>query len=153
MMLQRILIVEESATLRYILSKLVEKQEFELVIADSFHSAIELMPHVTQSLHGAIIGLTNYKHNSESARLLVMFNQEPYSELPVILLSNAPDLNVLNWTSTRPNSAMVTWENYQEAVSSLQSMLNPDEREDDQPVSRKLQSRQECYLSMIREVL
>ncbi|MCW8922258.1 MAG: EAL domain-containing protein [Gammaproteobacteria bacterium] len=130
---QRILIVEESATLRYILSKLVEKQEFELVIADSFHSAIELMPHVTQSLHGAIIGLTNYKHNSESARLLVMFNQEPYSELPVILLSNAPDLNVLNWTSTRPNSAMVTWENYQEAVSSLQSMLNPDEREDDQP--------------------
>lgn len=130
---QRILIVEESATLRYILSKLVGKQEFELVIADTFDSAIELMPHITQNLHGAIIGVTNYKQNSEAARLLVMFNQEPYSELPVILLANTPDLNVLNWTSTRKNSAMVTWENYQEAVSSLQSMLNPDDREDDQP--------------------
>jgi len=129
---QRILIVEESATLRYMLSKLFEKQEYELVVADSFHSAIELLPHIKQSLHGAAIGLTNYKHNSESARLLVMFNREPYSELPVVLLSNAPDLNVLNWTSTRPNSAMVPWENYQEASSSLQTMLETDDDEIEQ---------------------
>ncbi|MFC1588688.1 EAL domain-containing protein [Pseudomonadota bacterium] len=121
---QRILIVEESATLRYILSKLVEKQGFELVIAESFHSAIELLQSASHNLHGAIIGLPNYKHQAESSQLLVMFDREPYSELPVIVLSNDADPDVLNWTSTRKNSAMVPWENYQEVVASLQAMLD-----------------------------
>ena len=107
---QRILIVEESATLRYILSKLVEKQGFEIVTADSFESAIELLQQASQNLHGAIIGLTNYKNKLESSHLLLLFNREPYSELPVVLLCNDPDLNVRNWTSTRPESAMVPWE-------------------------------------------
>lgn len=124
---QRILIVEESATLRYILGKLVEKQEFELVVASSFKSAMEVLQQASQNLHGVIVGLSNYKHQAESAQLLVMFNREPYSEIPVVLLSNDADLNVLNWTSARPNSAMVPWENYQEAVVSLQSMLAPDD--------------------------
>lgn len=124
---QRILIVEESATLRYILGKLVEKQEFELVVASSFKSATEVLQQASQNLHGVIVGLTNYKHQAESAQLLVLFNREPYSEIPVVLLSNDADLNVLNWTSARPHSAMVPWENYQEAVVSLQSMLAPDD--------------------------
>ncbi|MDH5611959.1 MAG: EAL domain-containing protein [Gammaproteobacteria bacterium] len=125
---QRILIVEESATLRYILGKLVEKQGFELVESGSFKSATELLQQASQNLHGLIVGLTNYKHQAESAQLLELFNREPYSELPVVLLSNDADLNVLNWTSARSNSAMVPWENYQEAVVSLQSMLGPDDR-------------------------
>ncbi|MCK5263115.1 MAG: EAL domain-containing protein, partial [Gammaproteobacteria bacterium] len=124
---QRILIVEESATLRYILSKLIEKQGFELLVADSFQAATELLQQASQNLHGVIVGMPNYKHQSESAQLLVVFDREPYSELPVILLSNDVDLNLLNWTSARPNSAMVPWENYQEAVVSLQSMLETDE--------------------------
>ena len=128
---QRILIVEESATLRYILGKLVEKQGFELVVSDSFQSAIELLQQASQNLHGAIIGLTNYKHHAESAQLMVLFNREPYSELPIILISNEAELNLLNWTSTRPNSAMVPWENYQEAVASLQSMLDLDGQAED----------------------
>ena len=129
---QRILIVEESATLRYILGKLVEKQGYELVVSDSFKSATELLQQASQNFHGLIVGLTNYKHQAESAQLLLLFNREPYSELPVVLLSNDADLNVLNWTSSRPHSAMVPWENYQEAVASLQSMLEPDDHQEEE---------------------
>ena len=125
--IQKVLIVEESATLRYILSKLLEKQGYELVVSDSFQSAVELLQQASQNLHGVFVGMPNYKQQSESAQLLVVFDREPYSELPVVLLSNEADLNLLNWTSARPNSAMVPWENYQEAVASLQSMLEPDE--------------------------
>lgn len=120
---QRILIVEESATLRYILSKLVEKQGFELVIAETFQLAAELLQSASHNLHGAFIGLPNYKQRVESSRLLVMFDREPYSELPVIVLTNDAEPDLLNWTSMRKSSAMVPWESYQEAIVSLQSML------------------------------
>lgn len=125
---RKILIVEESATLRYMLCKLVDKQGFEPVVIDSFEAATEVLRKAEQNLHGAIVGLTNYKHQAESAKMLSLFNREPYSELPVVLVSNDTDSNILKWTSVRPGSAMVPWENYQEAVVSLQSMLAQDKQ-------------------------
>ena len=122
---RRILIVEESATLRYILGKSAQKQGYELLAVDSFQSAIDTLEHASQNLYGAIIGWPNYKHQTESAQLLVLLDREPYSDLPVILISNDAEMEILNWTSTRKLSAMVPWENYQEAVISLQAMLDP----------------------------
>ncbi len=122
---QRILIVEESATLRYILGKSAQKQGYELLAVDSFQSAIDTLQHASQNLYGAIIGWPNYKNQAESTQLLVLLDREPYSDLPVILLSNDAEMDILNWTSTRKLSAMVPWENYQEAIISLQAMLEP----------------------------
>lgn len=137
---QRILIVEESATLRYILTKLVEKQGFEMVIAETFQSAIELLQQASQNLHGAIIGLPNFKHQTVAAQLMVVFDREPYSELPVVVISNEANLNVLNWTSTRQYSAMVPWENYQETIASLQTMMEPKAPQDEELHSFSLTS-------------
>ena len=122
---QRILLVEESATLRYMLGKTLQKQGYELISVDSFESAIETMQSNTLQLHGILVGWPNYEHFEESKQLLVLLDREPYSELPVILLSNDAELDLLNWMSTRQSTALVPWENYQEVVSSLQAMLDP----------------------------
>jgi CheY-like chemotaxis protein len=119
---QRILIVEESATLRYILGNLAQKRGYELLAVDSFQSAIETLEHVTQNLHGAIIGWPHSEHQLEAKHLLILLDREPYSDLPVIMLSNDAELEILNWTSGRKASAMVPWESYQEAIVSLQVM-------------------------------
>ncbi len=126
---QRILIVEESATLRYMLGKTIQKQGYELISAASFESAIDSLQAATQQLHAIVVGWSNFEHFDESKQLLVLLDREPYSEVPVILLSNDAELELLNWMSTRQSTALVTWENYQEVVSSLQSMLNPESHE------------------------
>jgi len=126
---QRVLIVEESATLRYMLGKTLQKQGYELLCANSFESAIESLQSSKQQLHAILIGWPNYEHFDESKQLLVLLDREPYSEVPVILLSNDAELELLNWMSTRKNAALVPWENYQEVVSSLETMLNPESRE------------------------
>lgn len=122
---QRILIVEKSATLRYMLGKSAQKLGYELLIVDSIQSAIDTLEHATQNLHGAIIGWPTYKNKAESSQLLVLLEREPYSDLPTVLLSNDAELDILNWISTRKLAAMVPWENYQEATISLQAMMNP----------------------------
>jgi len=122
---QRILIVEESATLRYILGNLAQKRGYELLVVDSIKSAIDTLEHVTQNLHGAIIGWPHSEHQLEARHLLILLDREPYSDLPVIILSNDAELEILNWTSGRKASAMVPWESYQEAIVSLQVMLDP----------------------------
>ena len=122
---QRVLLVEESATLRYMLGKTLQKQGYELTTVDSFESAIETLQSNTLELHAILVGWPNYEHFDESKHLLVLLDREPYSEVAVILLSNDAELDLLNWMSTRRTTALVPWENYQEVVSSLQAMLDP----------------------------
>ncbi len=126
---QRILVVEESATLRYMLGKTIQKQGYELISIDSFESAIDLLHATAQNLHGILVGWPNYEHFAESKQLLTLLDREPYSEVPVILLSNDAELELLNWMSTRKTTALIPWENYQEVASSLHSMLNPQLQE------------------------
>lgn len=122
---QRILIVEESATLRYILGTLAQKRGYELLVVDSIRSAIDTLETASQNLHGAIIGWPHIENLTEARQLLVLLDREPYSDLPVIILSNDAELEILNWTSGRKSSAMIPWESYQEAIVSLQVMLDP----------------------------
>ncbi len=122
---QRILIVEESATLRYMLGKIIQKQGYELFSVDGFSSAIETLSGATHYFHGVLVGWPNYEHFEFSKELLVFLDREPYSEVPVILLSNDAELDLLNWMSTRKSTALIPWESYQEVAASLQSMLAP----------------------------
>jgi len=126
---QRILIVEESATLRYMLGKTLQKQGYELISVKSFEAAIDSLQSTRQQLHAILVGWPNYEHFEESKQLLVILDREPYSEVPVILLSNNAEFDLLNWMSTRERTALVPWENYQEVASSLESMLNPESHE------------------------
>ncbi len=126
---QRVLIVEESATLRYILGKTVQKQGYELISLDNFESAIDLLKTAPQHLHAIVFGWPTYEPFEGSRHLLDILNREPYSEVPVILLSNDAELDLLNWMSTRQTTALIPWENYQEVSSSLQTMLDPQSLE------------------------
>ncbi len=126
---QRILIVEESATLRYMLGKTIEKQGYEIVVVNDFISASELLQTNEQQLHAILVGWPNYEHFDKSKHLLVILDREPYSEVPVLLLSNDAEPELLNWMSTRQSTALVPWENYPEMVLSLEVMLNPESKE------------------------
>jgi len=127
---QRVLVVEESATLRYMLGKSIQKQGYELISIESFKSANELLQSSSaQHLHAILVGWPHYKHVDQSKDLLLLLDREPYSEVPVILLSNDAEVDLLNWMSTRRDTALIPWENYQEVTSSLQSMLDPKTEE------------------------
>jgi len=122
---QRILIVEESATLRYMLGKNVQKQGYEMLSVDSYESAIDTLQGFSQPLHAILVGWPNYEHFEDSRQLLDMLDREPFCDVPVILLSNDAELELLNWMGKRDKTALIPWESYQEVISSLEQMLNP----------------------------
>jgi diguanylate cyclase (GGDEF)-like protein/PAS domain S-box-containing protein len=120
---QRILFVEASATLRYMLGKSMQKHGYEVVVANSFKSAMETLKTNKQQLHAIVVGWPSYENFDESRYFLTVLNRDPHSEIPVILLSNDAKVELLNWMSTRKSTALVPWENYREVVMSLDKML------------------------------
>ncbi len=123
---QRILLVEESATLRYILVKALQKQGYELMSLEAFDAALECLKDSGNSYQGVIVGWPNYEDHGPTNELMSLLEDADYSEIPVLLLSHDANLEVLNWMSKRRFSALVPWENYQESVATLQKLLGPD---------------------------
>ena len=123
---QRILLVEESATLRYILVKALQKQGYELMSLETFEAALKCLKESAEHFHGVLIGWPNYEDHSSANNLLSSLEEPEHSDIPVLLLSHDANLQVLNWMSVRPFSALVPWENYQESVATLQKLLGSD---------------------------
>jgi diguanylate cyclase (GGDEF)-like protein/PAS domain S-box-containing protein len=127
---QRILLVEESATLRYILAKSMQKQGYELMTLDTFAAAQDTLKKAAGSYHAVIVGWPNFEKHPQVKKLTTLLEDAAYSEIPVLLLSNDASLEVLNWMSKRRFTALVPWENYQESVATLQKLLGSDRRQE-----------------------
>ncbi|HEX5637787.1 MAG TPA: hypothetical protein VFY78_11905, partial [Gammaproteobacteria bacterium] len=123
---QRILLVEESATLRYILAKSMQKQGYELMSLDTFSAAQDTLKKSVGSYHAVIIGWPNFEKHPQVKELTDLLEHADFSETPVMLLSNDASLEVLNWMGKRRYTALVPWENYQESVATLHKLLGAD---------------------------
>ncbi len=134
--IQPILLVEESATLRYILVKILKKQGFEIQALDNFDAAYDILNHPDNTFQALIIGWPNYDQHKDVDRLVGLMEVERYSEMPVLVLSHDAEIDVLNWMSRRRYTALIPWENYQESVATLQKLLGPEiTQEHHHPVS------------------
>ncbi len=122
---RRILIVEKSATLRYMLARNIEKLGLEVVGIGQFENAMQRLDDGVAGLQAVLIGWPNYEQFGQSKRLLTLLEKPCYRALPVILLSNNKDEALLDWMGQRCASAFIQWENYREVGFTLQSMLSP----------------------------
>jgi len=123
---QRILLVEESATLRYILVKALQKQGYELMALETFDAGYETINNSDTQFDAVVIGWPNYSIHEEADRLIELMEGEAFSELPVLMVAHDAEIDVLNWMSRRRYTALVPWENYQESVATLQKLLGPE---------------------------
>jgi len=122
---KRILLVEKSATLRYMLGKNIQNYGYEIISEKNFEAALEKLQSGELDLHGVLIGWPNYEHFKHSKQLLVLLDEPQYKTIPVILLSNNTDIELLNWMSRRKSSAFIPWESYREVAFTLHAMLQP----------------------------
>ena len=123
---QKILLVEESATLRYILEKVLQKQGYELIATDSFSDAYAELNQVENQFSALLIGWPNYDQHKGVDQIMALMEGEGYFEIPVLVLSHTANVEVLNWMSRRRYTALIPWENYHESVATLQKLLGPD---------------------------
>ena len=126
---QRILLVEESATLRYILVKALQKQGYELMSLETFESAIDFLTDSLSSFNGVIIGWPNYEDHPSAKQLMELMSQQDYVSTPVLIISHDANMEALNWMSERQLTALVPWENYQESIATLQKLLGADQKQ------------------------
>ena len=128
---QRILLVEESATLRYILVKALQKQGYELMALETFEAALSVLnSQGANAFQAVVIGWPNYEQHKDTDRLVYLMEDESFFKVPVLILSHDAEIDVLNWMSRRKFTALVPWESYQETIGTLQKLLGEEVNQD-----------------------
>ena len=82
-----------------------------------------------------------------------MLDEGNYIDTPVVLLAKDAEVELLHWVNARKTSALVPWESYQEVAGSLQSLLAPEDKSNNQQTIVVLTLHPHVYfLLMIQKV-
>ena len=137
--MQKLLFVETSATLRHVLAKSLKKNGYQLEVRNDFASYLEHLHQEHQNYDGLIIGWPEQNDNTTD-ELFALLCEEPYNQLPLIVLALDTDSAKLNWISSRPNSAFILWDTYEDTIKTLPKLLSAQEPESsfDSPIDDRI---------------
>ena len=124
--MQRIVVVEESTTLRYILCRGLERHGFEPVAFGSPAAALARLMDRTSppDFDGILVGWPVVP--SEAAhRLLACLSEPGNAHLAVVLLAQELGDSLVAWAQERRLSAVVPWDDHHEAGGTLSLLLKP----------------------------
>jgi hypothetical protein len=122
----RIVLIEQSATLRHAVKKLIDCNEYEI---SEFSNYVEALASITntggRSLYTAIVLGWPARTNEAADELFATLTEPEYANLAVVVMTHASDSNKHAWVTKRSNTALVLWENHHELTDTLGSLIQP----------------------------
>jgi diguanylate cyclase (GGDEF)-like protein/PAS domain S-box-containing protein len=123
----RLLIIEGSETLRYVLSRQFRDIGFELCEAADYATGLEsllVQPGAGQGFRAVVLGWP-FRTDPSADELLAVLNEPAQRDTAVLLMAQQAQPAMRKWAAGRPNSALALWENYGEGVDALARLLCP----------------------------
>jgi len=142
-MSSRLLLVEPSTTMRFVLDNFVQSQGYTVVSVGDYNEAVESLRDQFQSFDNdfdaVILGWPSVAVR-EADNLTALLEQDDFHGLPVVVMSTDQRAETRAWVADRPNSAMLAWKSYESIDEILNGMVKPsklDNASEDQEDSEK----------------
>ncbi len=129
-MKSRIMIVEPSLTMLYLLEHDFRDSSYQADCLSSFEKAqsrFEALPIDSEKIPQAVIVDWPLYPTDASDELLTAFESAEHRHLPVIVLSQEVRSDARAWVAQRPNTTFVLWENHDQLIRLLDGLLGSDE--------------------------
>ena len=119
-----VLLIEESATLRYALERQLRANRFNLVTAPSYARGLELLQpdgDGTERVDLVVVGWPAHTH-PEADEIFTLLEQPDYAHLPVLVLVQDPDAATRTWVIHRSHTAMLDWRHHSEIAATVRKL-------------------------------
>jgi len=115
-MSSRLLLVEPSTTMRFVLDNYVQSLGHTVVSVGDYNEAVESLRDQFQSFDNdydaVILGWPSIAVR-EADTLTALLEQDDFHTLPVVVMSTDQRAETRAWVADRPNSAMLAWKSYE----------------------------------------
>jgi len=125
-MTSRLLLVEPSATMRYVLENYAQSLGFEVVAIGDYKKAEESLHSQFRSYGGDFAGVLlgwSIVPDDGADSLISTLESPDYSDLPVVVLSTDMRAETRAWVAGREHTVVIQWKEYQTIDALLQKLL------------------------------
>lgn len=122
--IDKLVLIEESATLRYALEKQLRGHDYEVVVADTYAKGLDILQqHADPSrrLGPVVVGWPAHTHPAAD-ELFTLLEEPRWGDLPVLVLVQEPDAATRTWVIKRAHTAMVDWRDLAELPATLRKL-------------------------------
>jgi diguanylate cyclase (GGDEF)-like protein/PAS domain S-box-containing protein len=122
--LDTVLLIEESATLRYALDKQLRSHEYPVEVLASYALGLERLTGTDESLPRVgmvVVGWPAHTH-PVADELFTLLEEPRLAHLPVLVLVQDPDAATRTWVIRRAHTAMLDWRHHAELPATLRKL-------------------------------
>ena len=124
---KRLLLVEPSATMRYVLEKYIKSLGFTVDTTESYDESLQLLRNQYQQFgdeYGALLFGWPSTPQDDAAHLAQNLEQAEFKDLPVVVMSTDLRAETRAWVSARDSTAVIAWKEYQGVEGLLNRLLD-----------------------------
>jgi diguanylate cyclase (GGDEF)-like protein/PAS domain S-box-containing protein len=123
----RILLLETSATRRRAMRSLLAAKGFQISELSAYDQALPLLERLsstTVGVRGLVLGWPEHP-DPQADELFARLRHDEVEHLAVLLLAETNDGAAVNWMMKRANTGLLLWSDYSECAEALAKLINP----------------------------
>ena len=126
----KLLLVEPSATMRYVLEDFAHSLGYEVEALEEYRQAKDALKEQFRAFEGDYAGVLlgwPAVPDEEADSFAQLLEQDEFADLPVVVMSTDMRSSTRAWVSGRENTSLISWKEYQNVEGQLARMLAPRE--------------------------
>lgn len=122
-----VLLAESSLTRRRALAALLSQRGFQVTALPTLEEAFVVLRRLASSAasyEAVVLGWPEYT-DGVAEDVFGLLHGDQYEHIPVLVLADSNSPAAANWRMTRPRSALLLWDDYNETPDALEQLLRP----------------------------
>lgn len=128
--MNRVLMIEASATRRRALSSMLSQRGFDVTVLANYADGLSLLSSPERDQFRALIVSWPEYSDHRADDVFALLRAKDWVGLPVLVMADSTDAGAVNWLMKRAATALLLWSDYSEAPDALQKLINPPQRKD-----------------------
>ncbi|MCP5475797.1 MAG: EAL domain-containing protein [Rhodanobacteraceae bacterium] len=126
--MDRVLLIEASATRRRALSTMLAQKGYEVAIIATYAEGLSTLSSIEREAYAALVVSWPEYSDHRADDVFALLRARDWIALPVLVMADSTDAGAVNWLMKRPSTALLLWSDYSDAPDALNKLIHPIQR-------------------------
>ena len=122
--MDRVLLIEASATRRRALSTMLAQKGYEVAIIATYAEGLSTLSSIEREAYAALVVSWPEYSDHRADDVFALLRARDWIALPVLVMADSTDAGAVNWLMKRPSTALLLWSDYSDAPDALNKLIN-----------------------------
>lgn len=123
--MDRVLLIEASATRRRALATMLSAKGFEVAVIATYAEGLSLLSSVERDKYAALVVSWPEYSDHRANDVFALLRARDWVTLPVLVMADSTDAGAVTWLMKRSGTALLLWSDYSEAPEALHKLIHP----------------------------